>query len=225
MSQFVDLSHVLETGMPGFAYTLPDGARVQAAMSVSPALTHEQSRPLYANGVEFTLTELRFHTSLGTYMDAPYVRWRRGRDIAQLELEQLVLPGLLVDLSGQQPGSAAELPDDLEVEGKAVLVRFGWDRYWGEDLYRNPPFISRRSLQYLIDEGAKLFGVDTQNVDSGKDPERPAHSWLLDNDVLIVENLRNLATLAGHAFRFYAVPMKVAGAASMPVRAFAELRA
>jgi arylformamidase len=225
MSQFVDLSHVLEPGMPGFAYALSDGARVQAAVSVTPALTHEQSRPMYKGGVEFTLTELKFHTSLGTYMDAPFVRWRRGRDIAQLELEQLVLPGMLVDLSGQEPGSQAELPTDLEVEGKAVLVRFGWDRYWGDELYRDPPFVSRRSLQYLIDEGAKLLGVDTLNVDNGKDPERPAHSWLLDKDVLIVENLRNLATLAGHAFRFYAVPMKVAGAASMPVRAFAELRA
>ncbi len=225
MSQFVDLSHVLEPGMPGFTFALPDGARIEASVSVAPALTHEQSRPMYANGVEFTLTELRLHTSLGTYLDAPYVRWRRGRDIAQLELDRLVLPGILVDLSGQQPGSEAALPEDIEVAGKAVLVRFGWDRYWGEALYRNPPFIGRRSLQFLIDEGAKLFGVDTQNVDNGKDPERPAHSWLLDNDVLIVENLRNLATLAGHAFRFYAVPVKVAGAASMPIRAFAELRA
>jgi kynurenine formamidase len=225
MSQFVDLSHVLETGMPGFTFTLPDGARVQSTVSVTQAMTHEQSRPMYRDGVEFTLTELRLHTSAGTYLDAPFVRWRQGRDIAALELEQLVLPGLLVDLSGQAPGSEAELPADLDVSGKAVLVRFGWDRYWGDELYRNPPFIGRRSLQFLIDGGAKLYGVDTPNADSGKDPQRPAHSWLLDKDVLIVENLRNLATLAGHTFRFYAVPVKVAGAASMPIRAFAELHA
>lgn len=225
MNRLVDLSHVLETGMPGFTVTMPDGRKTEASVSVAPAVTHEQSRSRYQGGVEFTLTELRLHTSMGTYLDSPFVRWRQGRDIAQLELDQLVLPGLMVDLSGQQPGSEANLPEDIDVAGKAVLVRFGWDRYWGEELYRNPPFIGRRSLEHLIGAGAKLYGVDTWNADSPADPERPAHSWLLDHEVLIVENLRNLATLAGHAFRFFAVPMKVAGAASMPVRAFAEVHA
>jgi kynurenine formamidase len=223
MTQFIDLSHVLEDGMPGFAFNLPDGRRIEAGVSIGPAMTHAESRAMYDGNVEFTLTEIRLHTSVGTYMDSPYVRWRQGRDIAQLDLEQLVLPGIMIDLSGQEPGSEAHLPDDLDLAGKAVLVRFGWDRYWGEPLYRDPPFIGRRSLEHLIDAGAKLFGVDTLNADSPKDPERPAHSWLLDHDVLIVENLRNLAALSGHEFRFFAVPMKTAGAASMPVRAFAEL--
>lgn len=223
MTRFVDLSHVLEAGMPSFAFVAPDGTRTDAGISVNQAVTHEQSRPRYQGGVEFTLTELRLHTSIGTYLDAPYVRWRQGRDIAQLELEQLVLPGVLIDLSGQAPGTKAEIPQDLDVTGKAVLVRFGWDRHWGEEVYRDPPFIGRDSLQFLIEAKAKLFGVDTLNADSPNDPERPAHSWLLDHDILIVENLCNLATLAGHPFRFFAVPMKAAGAASMPVRAFAEL--
>jgi kynurenine formamidase len=225
MTRFVDLSHVLETGMPGFAFSLPDGRRIESSVAVSAAMTHEESRAMYGAGVEFTLTEIRLHTSAGTYLDSPFVRWRQGRDIAQLELDQLVLPGLMVDLSGQAPGSAAELPQDLDVAGKAVLVRFGWDRYWGEETYRNPPYLGRRSLEHLIEAGARLYGVDTWNADSPNDPERPAHSWLLDRDVLIVENLCNLATLAGHAFRFFAVPMKTAGAASMPVRAFAEIHA
>ncbi|MDZ4735348.1 MAG: cyclase family protein [Rhodospirillaceae bacterium] len=222
MSQLIDLSHPLENGMPGFAFVLPDGRRIEAGISIGAILRHEESQGMYGGKAEFTLTEMSFQTSIGTYLDAPFVRWRHGRDIADLELEQLVLPGIMIDLSGQEPGSEALLPEDIDVAGKAVLVRFGWDRHWGTDLYRTPPFIARRSLQFLIDAGAKLYGVDTANADSSKDMERPAHSWLLDHDVLIVENLRNLAALADRRFRFFAVPVKAVGAASMPLRAFAE---
>jgi kynurenine formamidase len=50
--------------------------------------------------------------------------------------------------------------------------------------------------------------------EDGGDPARPAHSWLLEPDIFIVENLCNLAALpAGAPFRLFAVP----------IRAFAEL--
>jgi kynurenine formamidase len=74
----------------------------------------------------------------------------------------------------------------------------------------------------LIDRGARLVGVDTWNVDDISDEERPAHSWLLARDILIVENLCNLAALGHRSFRFFAVPIKARRAASMPIRAFAE---
>jgi len=44
---------------------------------------------------------------------------------------------------------------------------------------------------------------------------------LLHAEILIVENLTNLAALPSAGFTFHAVPAKVAGAASFPVRAYA----
>jgi kynurenine formamidase len=41
--------------------------------------------------------------------------------------------------------------------------------------------------------------------------------------VLIVENLMNLDALHGKRFRFFAIPLKARRAASMPLRAFAEI--
>jgi len=35
MSRFVDLSHTLETGMPGFSMTGPDGRRLQATAGIA----------------------------------------------------------------------------------------------------------------------------------------------------------------------------------------------
>jgi kynurenine formamidase len=231
MGQFIDLSHVFEDGMPGFEATLPDGAKLRCTARIRPLITHAQSRPHFAGKAEFELTEASFPTSIGTYLDSPYVRHAERRDIGALSLDELVLPGVMIDLSHLAAGAAASVADlargaggALDVRGKAVLCRFGWDRLWGDDAYFAAyPFLSRAALQHLIDQGARLVGVDTWNVDDISDAERPAHSWLLARDILIVENLCNLAALGRRSFRFFAVPIKARRAASMPIRAFAEL--
>lgn len=231
MARFVDLSHDFADGMPGPTLKGPDGSKVTLGARIRPLVTHEQSRPNYGGKAEFTLTEMSFQTSLGTYIDSPYVRWRDRRDVAALRLDELILPGLLIDLTGRRPGQAVEPAElaaatagRLDVKGRAVLCRFGWDRFWGEAAYGDCPFLSRDSLRLLIDGGARLLGVDCGNVDSFRDPERPAHSWLLERDILVVENLRGLEALAGApSFRFFALPIKAKGAGSMPIRAFAEV--
>jgi kynurenine formamidase len=75
----------------------------------------------------------------------------------------------------------------------------------------------------LVEGGATLLGVDFNNVDDTTDPERPAHTRLLEAGIPIVEHLRGLEALPAEGFRFFAVPPKVVGGASFPVRAFAEL--
>jgi kynurenine formamidase len=231
MPRFLDLSHDFADGMPGLTMKGPDGQKVTLSAHIRPFVSHAQSRANYGGKAEFTMTEMAFQTSLGTYIDSPYVRWPDRRDVAALRLDELVLPGLLVDLAGRAPGTAIE-PDELaaaaggraDVAGKAVLCRFGWDRHWGRAEYGDCPYLSRASLRFLIDGGARLLGVDCGNVDSFRDPERPAHSWLLERDILVVENLRGLETLVGvDAFRFFALPIKAKGAGSMPIRAFAEI--
>ena len=227
MTRFIDLSHVFEDGMPGIRMRTADGSEAQLTARIRPVMTHAQSRSNYGGKAEFTLTEVSFHTSIGTYLDSPFVRYPARRDIGALRIEELVLPGVAVDLSHLRTGEMAEVEDlkvdALDVAGKAVLCRFGWDRHWGSPAYDAYPFLSRAALRFLVDAGARLVGVDTINIDDGGDPERPAHSWLLEQDIFIVENLCNLEALGRRPFRFFAVPIRAKGAASMPIRAFAEL--
>lgn len=58
---------------------------------------------------------------------------------------------------------------------------------------------------------------DDRNLD------RPAHTRLLDEGVLVVENLRDLDRLHGRRFRLYAIPIRAVDAVAMPVRAFADV--
>lgn len=222
---FVDLAHELYDGMPGFKFKDEQGRTIQYTARVRPFFTHEESRPKYDGLAEFEVTEIRLQTSIGTYLDAPFHRFPDGRDISQLALDELIVDGVCVDardMAAWQPFPANRLPPG-DVRGKAVLFCFGWDRYWGQEAYFSYPFLSVDALHALIERGAAIVGVDTVNADDSRDLTRPAHTLLLRNDVLIVENLMNLDAVVGRDFRFFAVPVKVRGGAAMTVRAFAEV--
>lgn len=226
MSRLIDLTQPFYDGMPGFSTTGADGKEIHCTARIREVVSHVDSAPLYDGHCAFAFTEASFFTSIGTRLDAPYIRYPGMRDIGALELDDLVLPGCVIDARGRAPESVVTpeevvLPDDLE--GRAVLVNFGWDRLWGEDGYLDPPSISPDLIDLLIERGIKLFGVDAVSVDGKGDLTKPAHSRFLAKEVLIVEDLRGLDRLHGHAFRFFALPIPARGAASMPVRAFAEV--
>jgi kynurenine formamidase len=52
---------------------------------------------------------------------------------------------------------------------------------------------------------------------------RPVHTILLGGDVPVCEHLTNLGSLPDGGFRFSAVPPKVKGMGTFPVRAYAVL--
>ncbi len=223
----IDLSHDFADGMPGFSIKR-DGETRQFTARIRPFLSHAESAPFYDHQASFEITEVAFQTSIGTYLDAPRHRWPERRDIAALRLDEVVRPGVRIDVEDARPGervglSRLALPEDLS--GLAVLLRFGWDRHWGTPAYETYPFIGEDVIAALIARGAGLLGVDTFNVDSRGDPARPVHSRLLERDILIVENLRGLDRLPAVGFRFFAVPIKAVGAAAMTIRAFAEVPA
>ena len=226
MSRFVDLTQAFYDGMPGFSFTQPDGTRVDCTAHIREALSHADTAAFYDGHCAFAYTEASFFTSIGTRLDAPYIRYPEMRDIAALRLDELVLPGLVVDARDSDPEAAltaadVDLPEDLG--GHAVLFNFGWDAHWGRARYLDNPYLGDDLIDLLIGRGAKLVGVDTVSVDGKVDPTRPAHSRLLQRDILIVEDLRHLDRLHGTRFRFFAMPIPARGAASMPVRAFAEV--
>jgi arylformamidase len=224
--RFFDLSHTIENGMPGFRMKNADGSLTEYTARVRPFLTHEQSRVFYQSKAEFEITELTLQTSVGTYIDSPYHRHRAKRDIGQIDLSEMILPGVVIDMRGRAAWEAVDLDEThraFDLAGKAVLFHFGWDQHWGTEAYYSYPFLSHETLQYLIGAGVRLVGVDTLNIDSSRDPERPAHTWLLGEEIFIVENLCGLEQLHGADFTFFAVPLRVKGAAAMPLRAFAML--
>lgn len=64
-------------------------------------------------------------------------------------------------------------------------------------------------------------GIDSLNIDDTTDGRRPVHTTLLGAGIPIVEHMRGLEQLPVAGFRFSAVPVKIKGMGSFPVRAFA----
>jgi kynurenine formamidase len=217
--QLIDLSQTIAPGMPLFSPKAPQ-PRIGAWMSHAQAAASGNYQDCTCE-----ISEVQFVTSLGTYLDSPYHFDPNGPSIERLPLQQLVLPGLVVDCTGVQARQAigpAAL-DGLDVAGKAVLFNTGWSRFWGRPEYQSFPFLTGETAIALRDRGAKLAGIDVLVIDDTTNPRRPVHVTLLHSAVLIVENLTNLGTLPAAGFTFHAVPAKVAGAAAFPIRAYAVI--
>jgi kynurenine formamidase len=188
-------------------------------------LDHEASRSHYGGQAEFYLGQVDMVCNLGPYLDSPYHRHRDQSDLSQIPLEKVAgVPGIVLDAAASPDRSIAADCSASELRGRAVLIRTGWDRHWGADVYWEPgPYLASSFIDLLIRVGATQVGVDFWNVDDTGDPSRPAHTRLLAEGILIVEHLCNLSTLPRTGFRFSAVPLRIVRGASFSVRAFAEI--
>jgi kynurenine formamidase len=217
-SQLIDVSHVVEHGMVTY--------RGLPAPVICDYLSREASRERYAEGTEFQIGKIEMVANTGTYIDSPFHRYRDGKDLAQLPLTSLAdLECLVARVSPGSDRPIDRLPFSAEqVRGRAVLVHTGWDRHWrSEQYFEGHPFLTGELAEWLVRAGAALVGIDSFNIDSVETGERPVHSVLLKNDIPIVEHMTRLAALPDVGSRFYAVPVKVRGFGTFPVRAFAVL--
>lgn len=212
--RLVDVSHTVEHGMITYK-GLP-------APVISDYLSREDSRTRYAPGTEFHIGKIEMVANTGTYLDSPFHRYARGRDLAGLDLNSIAnLDGIVVRCL-ENTAITEESFSDLDVKDKAVLVHTGWDRHWRTEEYAsgNHPFLTEAAATHLAKNGAALVGIDSFNIDATRDGNRPAHSVLLGHDIPIVEHLCNLSDLPDNGFKFFAVPVKVRQFGTFPVRAF-----
>jgi kynurenine formamidase len=212
MAAFIDFSHTVEHGLVTYK-GLP-------APLICDYLSREASRAIYSEGTEFHIGRIEMVANTGTYLDSPFHRYADGKDLSELGLDSLAnLETVLVHATGRATGAGTF--DRIDVRGKAVLIHTGWDRHWRtEQYFEGHPFLTREGAQWLADRGAALVGIDSYNIDDTQDMTRPAHSILLGANIPICEHLCNLNLAPAGGFRFYAVPVKVKGFGTFPVRAF-----
>jgi len=217
-ARFVDVSHAVEHGMITY--------RGLPAPVISDHLSRAASRAHYSPGTEFQIGKIEMVANTGTYLDSPFHRYEDGDDLSQLSLPSLAdLEGVVVRAAGCGRAQDASLFSNVEVAGRAVLIHTNWAAHWGaEQYFDNHPFLTRDAAQLLMDGGAALVGIDSYNIDDTAAASRPAHSILLRAGIAVVEHLCNLDALPDRGFKFFAVPVKVKGMGTFPVRAFGLLK-
>ena len=235
----IDLSHTIEHGLVTYK-GLP-------APIICDYLSRQASRKLYARGTEFQIGKIEMVANTGKLVGLDIVETNpvldernRTAELAvqlamsafgspvhavfvTLDVQKIAnLPAIKIPAQHKQAIDVSCLPRQEDLAGRAVLVETGWSRHWNTSQYfEGHPFLTEDAARFLADSGVVLVGIDSHNIDDVQDLRRPVHTILLRNEIPIVEHMTNLAALPHGHFRFFAVPVKVKGLGTFPVRAFA----
>jgi arylformamidase len=216
--RIVDLSHVITEGMVTYK-GLP-------GPHICDFISREQSAASYDGGETFQIGRIDMVANTGTYVDVPSHRYADGKDLSEVDVEAFAhLPAIVVRHPWEN-GLAVDVQafEGRDVRGHAVLIATGWDRHWGqESYYLEHSFVTPAAAERLAAEGAALVGIDSHNIDDTRVRTRPVHSILLAAGIPICEHMTGLGSLPDEGFRFSAVPPKVRGMGTFPVRAYAVL--
>ncbi len=216
--RLVELSHVIRAGLS----TVPG----LPAPEITPHLTREASRAHYGPDTEFAIDRLTLVGNTGTYLDSPFHRYADGTDLSGIALARTAgVPAVVVRVTGaRERGIGVGALAALDVRGKAVLLHTGDDARFGTPAYaEDPHFLTRAAAEWLAARDPALVGIDAVNIDDTADGERPAHTLLLAGGIPVVEHLTGLGQLPPTGALFTAVPLRIEGFSTIPVRAFAEL--
>ena len=185
----------------------------------------------------------------GTHLDAPIHFAEGRRSVDQVPLDQLIGPGIVVDVSTacardrDHQVTAGELQawerEHGRIPGGAiVLLRTGFGRFWPDRARymgtneRGPeavaglhfPGLHPDAARWLVTERSiGAIGLDTASIDHGPSQTFETHQVLFHADVPALENVANLELLPARGFEVVALPMKIRGGSGAPVRIAALL--
>ena len=224
LTRYIDLTQTLTPGMPDW-----NGS---CDFQLNTVLTHEE------NGL--CAQNIMTMTGIGTHMDAPFHFDLEGFDIAQLPVEDLIAPAIVIDVQHKITPDYFIAVEDIKAHeqqfGKIptnclILAHTGWAQHWHDpQKYRNPdlegnmhfPGFSVEAIEYLMTCDILGVGIDTLSPD-GSNMAFPAHHILLGNNKYIIENLCNLDSLPSTGATVTALPIKIAKGAEAPCRVIAEI--
>jgi len=185
----------------------------------------------------------------GTHLDAP-VHFAKGRrSVDQIPLEQLMGPGVLIDVTQQCAGNADYLVGISDIQnwekrfgripaGSIVLLRTGFGKYYpdrkkylgtdergaGAVPKLHFPGLDPKAATWLTqNRSIKAIGLDTASIDFGQSTLFESHRILFDKNIPAFENVANLDQLPLKGFSIVALPMKIKGGSGGPLRIVATL--
>ena len=118
------------------------------------------------------VSSLAIGSHTGTHLDAPSHFFEDGLTVDHLPLDRLIGPAVVIDLAGKVQarqriqwediqaweGEIKEVMHELLRDGRqkaggVLLIRTGWDQYWGTEKYFDHPFLSKDIAQRILATG------------------------------------------------------------------------
>jgi kynurenine formamidase len=241
------------------AVTFAASTRAVAADTAAAAIFHDMTHELHPNfptyfGVQqlfmdqkfnyaehkFNLFELRINEHTGTHMDAPLHFSADGKSVAEIPVDQLIVPLAVIDIRDKAAANAdAQVtPDDIKAWTDAngplpknccVAMNSGWDAHVASDKYRNAdankvmhfPGFHIEAAKMLVEDGSAIgIAVDTLSLDFGASPDFATHYGWLPTGRWGLECLANLGAVPASGATLIVGAPKVRGGTGGPCRVF-----
>jgi len=173
----------------------------------------------------------------GTHLDYSYhygskSEGRESKTAEEIPLEWCYQDGVKITLTHKKPDAVITDSDIKEGLKKInytlkpldiVLLYTGSDKlFGGPEYFSDYPGVDISAIDYLLDKGVKIFGVDTMGIDrpykfmmkdflDKKDPKYlwPSHFYGRKREFIHIERLANLKTLPDHGFKIQCFPVKI----------------
>ena len=207
----IDLSHVIEEGMPVYPGTEPP--RLEAAN------TYERDG--------FRETKLTMFSHTGTHMAPPAHIFPGRTTLDRFPPEQFIGLALAVDCRALGEGEAITMgclePYGAKAEeADFLLFNLGWDKKWGTPAYFGDyPCLGDDVMDFILKGDYKGIGFDVIGLDP-VGAELMRHKRLLrEKDIVNIENLCNLEQCGRELFHFSCFPLPLRDSDGAPVRAAA----
>ena len=171
-------------------------------------------------GEWYIMSNVELMDHIGTHIEVPLHCLKEGADLAEVPVEQFVGDAAILDLTGaeaeggvtlEQVQAAAKAAGGIR-EGDIVFCRMGKTTYF-----------STASLQWLVEQGIKLIGVDSGGVELAHDETHANvnHLLLFRAGISVIENLAHMDQLTQSRVKAYALPVPVRGLDAFPLRVIA----
>ena len=171
-------------------------------------------------GEWYIMSDVELMDHIGTHIEVPLHCLKEGADLAEVPVEQFVGDAAILDLTGAEAEGgvtleqvqAAALAAGGIREGDIVFCRMGKTTYF-----------STASLQWLVEQGIKLIGVDSGGVELAHDETHANvnHLLLFRAGISVIENLAHMDQLTQSRVKAYALPVPVRGLDAFPLRVIA----
>jgi kynurenine formamidase len=174
---------------------------------------------------------------IGTHLDYSFhygskSEGRASKTAEEIPLEWCYQNGIKLDVSHKKPNETITV-SDLENALKQinytlkpldiVLLYTGADKlYGGPEYFSDYPGVDISAIDFLLDKGIKIFGVDTMGIDrpykfmlkeflETKDTKKlyPAHFYGRKREFIHIERLANLEKLPDFGFKIICFPVRI----------------
>jgi kynurenine formamidase len=220
----VDLTHPLWADFPTYFGT--------------PGLEMERMFAFENDGFNMYRWHLVEHT--GTHLDAPIHFSADQNNAAEIPVEQLVAPLVVIDIAARAADDpdAQLTPDDIEAwvgsngelpDGCCVALHSGWGAHVRSDMFRNAdddgvmhfPGFHLEAAAMLLERNVVGIAVDTLSLDHGPSQDFATHYAWLPANRWGLECVANLGDLPAAGATIVVGGPKIAGATGGPSRVIA----